>query len=124
MARSALLLTLANCVAICVVGCATPLDYAKAPLTPYDKDTEYSIEERSDGFTIAVYYSRFQFIPETDAIIVACKSALTSIAHEVARTKGKRIDNINEQQIRLSTGRNGVSGLTSCSAAAPVTYLI
>lgn len=99
-------------------ACATPVSHTNIPLSTYDKDTEYGLEDRPDGFGITVYYSRYQFIPESDAVAVACKSALTSIAWEIADRKGKQIEPINEQRIRISMGRNGFSGITSCQAFA------
>ena len=92
-----------------VGACATPVSHTNIPLSTYDKDTEYGIEERPDGFGITVYYSRYQFIPESDAVATACKSALISIALEVAENKCGQIDPINEQGIRISMGRNGLS---------------
>jgi len=47
-----------------VAACATPVSHTNIPLSSYDKDTEYGVEERPDGFGITVYYSRYQFIPE------------------------------------------------------------
>ncbi len=99
-------------------ACATPVSHTNIPLSTYDKDTEYGLEDRPDGFEIVVHYSRYQFIPESDAVATACKSALTSIAWEVAEKKGRKIDPINEQRIRISMGRNGFSGITSCQAFA------
>ena len=101
---------------ILLTGCATPVSHSNIPLSTYDKDTEYGIEGRPDGFSITVYYSRYQFIPESDAVAVACKSSLTSIAWEVAEKKGRAIEPLNEQRIRVSMGRNGISGITSCQA--------
>lgn len=40
------------------------------------------------------------------------------LAWEVAEKKGRKIDPINEQRIRISMGRNGFSGITSCQAFA------
>lgn len=101
-----------------VGGCATPVSHTNVPLSTYDKDTEYSIEDNSNGFAITVYYSRYQFIPESSALAAACKSSLTSIAWEMAEKRGKKIKPINEQRIRMSMGRNGLSGITSCQAMA------
>lgn len=105
-----------------VAGCATPVSYTNRPLATYDKDTEYDVQENPDGFGIAVYYSRYQFIPESDAVATACKSQLTSIAWEYAAKLGKKIRPVNEQRIRISMGRNGFSGITSCQAYAPVEW--
>jgi len=105
-----------------LASCATPVSYTNAPLSTYDKDTEYGIEDKPDGFGITVYYSRYQFIPESSAVATACKSALTSIAWEVSDKKGKAIDPVNDQRIRISMGRNGLSGITSCQAYVVVTW--
>jgi len=53
---------------------------------------------------------------------LACKSALTSIAYEHAQKKNRNIKPINEQTIRISTGRNIAAGVTSCSANVQVEY--
>ena len=99
-------------------ACTKPVSYTDTELTKYDKDTEYSIKQRKDGFAITVNYSRFQFIPESTSASIACKSQLTAIAWEHADAVGKEIHPINEQRIRISMGRNGISGITSCRANA------
>jgi hypothetical protein len=112
----------ATAVAALLAGCATPVSYTTASMSTYDKDTEYAIDERPGGFGLTVYYSRYQFIPESDALAVACKSALTSLAWDIAERKGKKIEQINDQRIRISMGRNGLSGITSCQASAIVEW--
>ena len=107
---------------VLLIGCATPVSHTNIPLSTYDKDTEYGIEDRKDGFGITVFYSRYQFIPESDAVAIACKSQLTAIAWEHSDQVGKPIENINEQRIRISMGRNGISGITSCQASAIVKW--
>ena len=99
-------------------GCATPMQQTDAPMITYDRDTGYSIAARDGGFAISINYSRYQFIPESGAVAAACRSALTSIAHEHADKQGRKIQPINEQRIRISMGRNGFTGITSCSATA------
>ncbi len=101
-----------------VVGCATPMQQTDAPMITYDRDTEYSVASKPDGFAITIYYSRYQFIPESSAVAVACKSALMAIVYEHADKQGRKIQPINEQRIRVSMGRNGFTGITSCSASA------
>jgi len=103
---------------VLLTGCAKPVSHTNIPLSTYDKDTEYGIENRDDGFGITVFYSRYQFIPESDAVATACKSQLTAIAWEHSDKVGKPIELINEQRIRISMGRNGISGITSCQATA------
>lgn len=103
---------------ICLVGCATAVRQSDIPLTKYDKTTDYGIEERTDGFAVSIYYSRYQFVPESEAVATACKQALTSIAWEHSEKVGRPIEPINEQAVRLSMGRNGLTGITSCRAYA------
>ena len=91
-------------------------------MTSYDKTSEYRIDDRPGGFTVFVEYERYQFIPESSAVATACRAMLTSLAHEMAEARGRKIQPVNEQRIRLSMGRNGVTGITSCSATAPVDF--
>lgn len=105
-----------------LTACATPVGYTNKPLQKANKDTEYRIDNNKNGFTITVYYSRYQFIPESDALVDACKSALTSTAYDHADKVGREIESINEQRIKISMGRNGLSGITSCSATVPVKF--
>ena len=97
-------------------GCATAIQQTDATMLSYDKDTEYAVTSRPDGFSLAINYSRYQFIPESSAVATACKSALTAIAYEQAEKHGRKIQPLNEQRIRISMGRNGLTGITSCSA--------
>ena len=108
--------------AFLVGGCATPVSHTNIPLSTYDKDTQYGVTESENGFDIAVYYSRYQFIPESDAVAIACKSQTTAIAWEYAEKKKRKILPVNEQRIRISMGRNGLSGITSCQASAVVEW--
>lgn len=106
-----------------LAGCASPVGYTNQPLTSYDKDTEYRTDDNADGFALTIYYSRYQFIPETSATAAACKQALTALAYDLAEKRGRKIKPVNEQRIKMSFGRNGVVGITSCSATAPVEWL-
>jgi hypothetical protein len=110
--------------AICLVmlGCATPVGLTNIPLSTYDSNTEYGIQDNDSGFSITVFYARYQFIPESNAVATACKSQLTAIAYEHADNVDKEIKPINEQRIRISMGRNGLSGITSCQANAVVEW--
>ncbi|MCG7865854.1 MAG: hypothetical protein JAY74_05700 [Candidatus Thiodiazotropha taylori] len=105
-----------------LVGCATPVNHSNIPQSTYDKDTEYGIENLDDGFIITVYYSRYQFFPESDVIASACKSQLTAITWEHSDITGQPIEPVNEQRIRISMGRNGLTGITSCQATAIVKW--
>src|SRR5688572_19899009 len=101
-----------------ISGCATPIQEMEGAMISYDRDTQYLVTPHADGFALTVNYSRYQFVPESTAVAIACKSALTSIAHELAEKQGRKLQPINEQRIRISLGRSGLMGMTSCSATA------
>lgn len=96
-----------------LLSCATPASYTDKPLTNFDQNTQYRIDDHSDGFTVTMAYSRYQFIPESDAVAAVAKNNLTAICYEVADSKGKKILPVEEQRIKMSMGRNGVTGITS-----------
>lgn len=104
-------------------GCTTPIGYSEKPFVRVDRDTSYQLDEHPDGFTVTVYYSRYQFIPESDAVSTAGKSALLATAYEIADARGKKIQPINEQRIKMSMGRNGISGITSWSGTVKAFYV-
>lgn len=114
--------TASLCALLLMSGCTTPLQQPGPAKSPADRDTSYSVEDRADGFTVSVSYDRHQFFPETAAVLVACKAALLVAAYEVADRRGRAIEPVNEQRIRISTGRNGITGFTSCEASVPVRW--
>ena len=42
-------------------GCAAPVSHTNTTKSTYDKDPQYSVDNRKDGFGITVYYSSYQF---------------------------------------------------------------
>lgn len=108
--------------ALMLTGCTTPAQYGSAPMERLDKDTEYRVEERQNGFQLIVSYSAYAFLPESSAILRMCKQTITSLAYDVAEKRGRHIKPIVEQRIRTSLGRNGLTGMSSCSATAPVEW--
>lgn len=105
-----------------LAGCASPVPHAGGAQSAIDKDTSYSVEERPDGMLVAVAYSRYQFIPESAVVQTACIRALTATAYDVAEKRGRKIEPVNEQRIKVSMGRNGLAGTTSCEASVPVAW--
>lgn len=103
---------------VALTGCTHPADVSH-PLTEVaDKNARYTIKNISDGFTVEVRYSRYQFVPETSALLVACRSLVTARAYDEAKNRGREIEPINEQTIRVSTGRNIIKARTACRAFA------
>lgn len=105
-----------------LASCATPENYTSKPMKPVGQNTAAAFDDHSDGFTATVDYSRYQFIPESDAVATAGKSALLSAAYDEADRRNRPIQPINEQRIKQSMGRNGVTGITSYSGSVRVFY--
>ena len=103
--------------AMMLAGCSAG-HFKDMKMTKYDSNTDYGIVNTADGFGVQVDYSRYQFVPGPDEVSIGCKSQLTAIAFEHAKSAGKEIKPISDQQIHLSMGRNGLLGLTSCNAYA------
>lgn len=101
-----------------LVACTTPADVSRPLYAGKGNDAKIKVVDTAGGFTVDVRYSRYQFIPESSARLLACRSIATARAFEEAKTRGREIEPINEQSIRISTGRNGLLGLTSCRAFA------
>lgn len=108
---------------LALAGCSTPVQYTDKPMAQLNKDTTYRVDDRPGGFTVTVSYSSYTFMAEPAAIASTCKQTLTSLAHDLAEKQGRRIKPIDEQRIKISTGYNGITGVTSCSASAPADWL-
>ncbi len=101
-----------------LTGCTHPADVSR-PLTEVaDKNAHFTVKDIPGGFSVEVRYSRYQFVPEASALLVACRSLVTSRAYDEAKTRGREIEPINEQTIRVSTGRNIIKARTACRAFA------
>lgn len=114
--------------ALTMAGCALPVPMTEPvsqttePMTAYDRDTDYAITPREGGYSVAVKYSRYQFIPESAVVADACRRMALAIAHEHAEKARRPIHQVNEQRLVISTGRNGLLGITSCEASVPVEW--
>ena len=103
-------------------GCATPVAYTTQPMTRLDQHAEYAVEDFDGGFTLTILYQRYQFIPESDAVDNAASSQLLSLAHDIADRRGKALKPINEQRVKKSMGRNGLTGITSWTGTVKAFY--
>lgn len=114
--------TFALSILVALTACSTPAQLTTKEFQTYDKDTKYAVENKSNGFLLTIAYSKYQMIPESQALLKNCKSAFTSIAWGIADKKERKIKMINEQRIRLTTGRNIVTGIGTCEAQAFVEW--
>ena len=103
---------------LALAACTHPADVSR-PLTEVeDKNAHFTVKETSAGFSVEVRYSRYQFVPETSALITACRQLATARAYDEAKRRGREIEQINDQTVRVSTGRNIIKARTACRAFA------
>ncbi|RYD47985.1 MAG: hypothetical protein EOP85_04440 [Verrucomicrobiaceae bacterium] len=115
-------LLVASSFACLLASCATPESYTDKSMEASGKNTSVAYEDHTDGFTTSIRYTRYQFIPESNAVAIAGKSALMNAAYQEADRRGRKIQTLNEQRIRQSMGRNGFTGITSYSGSVKATY--
>lgn len=99
-------------------ACTTPADVSMPIGTGQNADAVVTVEDTARGFTVDVTYRRYQMIPETSAVLTTCRSTAMARVAEEARNRGREIQPLSEQDVRVSTGRNGLLGFTSCRAFA------
>jgi hypothetical protein len=64
--------------------------------------------------------ARYQFLLNDD-IPASCSQAIKSLAHEIGESRGHKIEFDNER-VKMSFGRNGMNGVSSCTAMVPVIW--
>jgi hypothetical protein len=102
-------------------GCSSPARMTREPLDQrLDKDTVYRVDDQPGGFTVNVEVSRYQFVSELAAVIDTAKGAVVAVAKEHAA--GRAIIVPADSEIRVSTGRNGVIGISTVRAQADIRF--
>jgi hypothetical protein len=101
-------------------GCEAPARYTALPMTPYDEDTAYGVDDSPSGFTLYLQQARYQFVLNDD-IRASCAQAIRSVAHEIGERQGRHIE-FDNLHAKMSFGRNGVNGISSCTAMVPVIW--
>lgn len=99
-----------------LASCTTPADVSQPMSAAKDQNADVRVADISGGFAVDVTYSRYQFVPETSALLTACRSLALARAADEARRRGREIQPVLEQDIRVSTGRNIVTARTKCRA--------
>jgi hypothetical protein len=103
---------------LALTACTHPADVSRPLTEAGDKNAKTEVRVTPTGFTVDVRYSRYQFVPESSALMTACRSIAVGRATEEAKQRGREIEAIDEQAIRVSTGRNLITARTSCRAFA------
>ena len=97
-------------------ACTTPADVSQPLTAGNNENAKFEIKNTATGFTVDLQYSRYQFVPAPDALLAECRSIVTSRAYDEAKSKEREIQQIGEQEIRVSAGRNILNGRTTCRA--------
>jgi hypothetical protein len=114
--------TLVLSITLAVAACTHPADVSRPLLEAGDKNAKTEVKVTPTGFTVAVRYSRYQFVPETSALLTACRSIAVGRAAEEAKQRGREIEPVADEAVRVSTGRNIITARTSCRAFADVRW--
>lgn len=103
-------------IALTVGACTTPSDVSMPLSSVPDKNAKTIVKETSKGFSVDVAYSRYQFVPETGALITLCRSIALSRARDEASNRHRAIETLTDEDVRVSTGRNIINARTACRA--------
>ncbi|MDV3478618.1 hypothetical protein [Sphingobium yanoikuyae] len=76
------------CLAL-LAACTTPADVSQPLAAGGDKNAKFDIKDSATGFTVDLRYSRYQFVPEADVLLVACRSIATTRAYEEGKASGQ-----------------------------------
>ena len=101
-------------VAAMLAGCAAKLEkIPKQEAHTHDKDTNFMIQEESDGFMLTVDYGKpaeLRWLSPglglTGPGTRECKAKLISIARDLSDKAGRKIKPINEESITVSKTRS------------------
>ena len=113
----------------CVVAWALSAGCSSAPsedtttFPPQETGEFHILEEGPGGFTLAVNYRRYQFVPDSAVVANACRTSLTVIARELADLRGHKLQPIDEQSMQLTVGLDNATSMTTCSATIPVKFV-
>lgn len=88
-----------------------------------DFDLEYGVMESSEALKLSLSYSKYQFVPDRDAVKQVCISQIKRIAETYASDHNKFLANLADSEPKVSTRRNGGLGMTYCQATLTVSYV-
>jgi len=108
--------------AVLLFSCTKPSRYSEVGMVVLDDNTSYRITDRDDGFRILVNYTEYQFWPRRGRSHQACRDNLIHIAEFHASDRKRKIEEIKESLIRVDSGRNALSGNTTCTATYKVKW--
>jgi hypothetical protein len=104
-------------------GCSTAP--RNSDYTRLNAETAYLVVPGAKGFELRIQHEKTQYAPDMAGLSVSCKSALLSLAYDLADQRKRKIQAINEQRIKLTTNRyiEAGKGTSFCEASVPVEWI-
>lgn len=108
---------------LALAACTHPADVTRPQPAMANPDTgKFIVNDLPTGFSVEVSYSHYQFVPNMSEMHDACASLIRSRVAEEATRRGRAIEPIGDQAIRVSTGRNLFLGVSSCRGFVQATW--
>ena len=104
--------------ALLTAACSATPEY----MHRHDRNTWFAVTPGADSFGLAVRYARYWFVAEDAAVAFACAQATLRVTEAYARRQGRDIVPPVTQNVRLRVQRDGLSGVTTCSADVHVRW--
>jgi hypothetical protein len=105
---------------LALAACSSASDFGDGRYDRHSGDTAWRLEETPSGFAVTVRQDLYRFIPHMGSVELNCRREAIALALTEARRRGRPNVELDERLVRSSVGRNGVTGITSCTAMAPV----
>ena len=115
--------TLCLTLAVTILGGCMATNFTDKKMDRHSSGTDYAYDLKVGELIIYVSKNKYQFFPDASAVIEECKSAVQPIRYSVIRKENIRTEETPKSGIQVSSGRNGVTGMTSCSGKATFTRL-
>ncbi|MDC0549132.1 caspase family protein [Alphaproteobacteria bacterium] len=100
-----------------LTGCMAK-NFTTKDMVMHSSGVNYAYDLGKDELIIYVSKSKYQFIPDALAVIEECKSAVGSILNSVSTKENIQTEALPTGGIQVTSGRNGVTGMTSCTGKA------
>ena len=110
--------TLCLMIAVTILGGCMTTNFTDKKMDKHSYGADYAYDLTNAELIIYVSKNKYQFFPDASAVIEECKSAVQPIRYSVVKKENIRTEKKPKNGIQVSSGRNGVTGITSCSGKA------
>ena len=98
-------------------GCVTT-KFTDKTMLRHNTGADYAYDLKKEELAVYVSKSKYQFFPDASAVIEECKSSIKPILLSISREKNIRTETTPVGGIQVTSGRNGLTGMTSCTGKA------